>query len=365
MNILQLSHNIIDIDAIVQHAVEEERKHTYKPFQQAVQEYCLKNEVEEIERIKLSNDFYKLTLEQQNEMIVEAIKANYPDTIDEKIFRFPHQYFYFITDKNFHFTLRSKARPFSEKEQARIDRMRDTVKGIETTPFFQKAKENLKNAQSFYKDGMKELARMIFHEDKYAGVLTSYKEAKEELENEIEELEKKCYKEKYFTLAPHEKNRQIKIYISANQISTFEKLNYKVTEHTSKEIVKKWNNDFLNWDYDEITRKHLFVQMSSKVFESACRNQKLLPFGTYIDEQGNEIELKKGRTKGCNNDHLNKRIVLMNAETWEELEFASQNDLAKRFNLDKGNLSRKLKNREIGDCVKFNKVKYIIKALNP
>lgn len=317
----------------------------------------------EIDRIKLSNDFYKLIKHEQDEIIIEAIKKNYPDKIDEKIFHFPNQWFYLISDKGFYFTLQSKSRPFTEKEQARIDRMRETVKGIEQTSFFQKAKENLKNAQSFYKDGMTELAKMIFDHKKYSDVLTSYKEAKEELENEIEELEKNCRKERYFTLAPHELSRQVKIYISSNQISTFEKFGYKVTEHKRKEIVSSWNNEFLNWDYEEIEQKHFYVQMSSKVFESACRNQILLPNGKYLDEQGNEIELKKGRIKGCNNDHLNKPIILLNTETWEELKFQSQNELALHFNLKKGNLSRKLKSVEIGDCVKFNKIKFVIKSL--
>lgn len=353
----------IDIDKIIKDAEKSNILHEYKPFSKAVHEYCVENDLNEIDRIKLSNDFYKVGKAKQDELIVEAIKKNYPDKIEEKIFHFPHQWFYLITDKGFYFTIHSKSRPFSEREEARIGRMRDTVKGIEATPFFQKAKENLKNAQSFYKDGMEEVAKMIFHEDKYAGVLTSYKEAKEELENEIEELENICRKEKYFTLAPHELNRQLKIYISSKQISTFEKLGYKVVEHYRKETVKEWNNEFLNWDYEEIEKKHFYVQMSSKVFESACRNQKLLSFGSYLDEQGNEIELKKGRTKGCNNDHLKNKIILINTETWDELIFESQNDLAKHFNIKKGNLSRKLKNCEIGDCVKFNKVKYVIKSL--
>lgn len=353
----------LNIDEIVKSAEQASIKHEYKPFDKAVEEYCTKNELNKVERIKLSDDFYKMPRNKQDEIIVEALKKNYPDTIDKHIFHFPHQWYYFITDKNYYFTLHSKSRPFSEREQARIDRMRDGIKSIEQSQIFQKAKANYKNAKSFYDDGMKELANMIFDHKKYSGVLTSYKEAKEEIENEIEEIEKACRKERYFTLAPHELNRQVKIYLSGSQIGTFEKLGYKVIEHYRKETVKEWNNDFMNWDYEEIEQKHFYVQMSSKVFESACKHQQLLYCGKYINEHGNEVELKKGRNKGCSNEHLNKPIVLLNAETWEELKFETQNDLAKHFNIDKSNLSRKLKNREIGDCVKFNKVKYVIKGL--
>lgn len=353
----------MNVDEVANAAVQSAIEHEYKPFEKAVKDYCTEHDLQQVERIKLPNDFYKYSHEKQNETIVEAIKKNYPDRIEEKIFRFPHQFFYFITDKNFFFTLHSKARPFSEKEIAKIDRLREQLKTVEVTPFFQKAKENFDNAKSFYDDGMKELARMIFQADKYADILTSYKETKKEIEEMIENLLKTCRKEKYFTIAPHELNRQVKIYIASNQISTFEKLGYKVIEHYRKEKTKKWNNEFLNWDYEETERKHFYVQMSSKVFLSACRHQRMLYCGKYYDEQGNEIQMTKGRTKGCNNQHLNKPIVLMNTETWEELQFETQNDLAKHFKIDKGNLSRKLKGREIGDCVKFNKVKYIIKNL--
>lgn len=283
--------------------------------------------------------------------------------IEEQIFHFPHQWFYILTDKGFYFTLHSKKRPFTDKETDKLNSIRETIFSIRSTPHFQKALDNFKNSKEFYNNGMEDVARLIFRADKYAGILTSYNDSKIELNELIEELEKRSNKEKYYTLAPHEIKRQIKIYISKNQSLTFEKLGYKVQSMTSTETEKTWNEEFMNYDFNEISVEHYYIQIDRKVFSSACKNGVLLPSGQYIDENGIEVELKKGRTKGCNNDHLKNKIILMSTETWNELIFESQNELALEFNVKKSNLSRKLKGLKIGDCIKFNKIKYVIKEI--
>lgn len=353
-------HNI-DFNKIIQQAEQSNIQHEYKPFQQAVSKWCNDNGVEEVERIKLSNDFYKLPKNEQDAAIIEALKKNYPDCIDEKIFHFPNQWFYFITDKNKFFSLRSKARPITERENDELNSLRERIFTIRNDKFFQKGKDNYENAMSLYKSGLKDVANMVFQFDKYNGILTAHKEAREELEQFVEELEKKTRNEKYFTLAPHELTRQIKIYLNQSQQSVFNRLGYKIYEMTSTETVKNWNNEFMNYDFNEIEVKHYYIQLDNKVFISACKNNELLEVGKLRDENGVETELKKGRNKGCNNDYLKHEIDLFCIETGETLHFNSQNDLCLHFNIAKSNLSRKLKKVKSGDLIKFNKVKYCIK----
>ncbi|MBR3694827.1 MAG: hypothetical protein IKL98_01145, partial [Akkermansia sp.] len=95
-------------------------------------------------------------------------------------------------------------------------------------------------------------------------------------------------------------------------------------------------------------------------FESACKSGKLLPKGKYLDEDGNEAETKKGRSKGCSNEHLRKEITLFDPATNQVLSFQSMQDAAKELGVDKGNLSKKLKGLSAGDTVTIKKKRYII-----
>ena len=265
--------------------------------------------MQEVERLKLPADFYKMTRDEQDAEIAKAIKAIYPDRIEEKIYHFPFQWFYLITDKGYYFTLKSKARPRTDKEESKISRLRETVKSMEKDKVFQNARSLYLNARSFYDNGMKEVANLIFTQ-KAHDIMLSYQESMEEINDAVAKLEKKCRHEKYYSLTPHELTRQVSIYINGRIAAVLMNLGYKIHETTRTETVRKWNSQYLNWDYNEEEVSHLFIKVSNTVFESACKTGRLLPKGKYLDEDGNEVEMKKGRAKGCVNEYLRKEIAL-------------------------------------------------------
>lgn len=349
----------LSLEALVKQAEKRYNFEKYKPHAKAVSSWCKKEDLTEVERLKLPSDFYAMQQEQQNQEIVKAIKTMYPDRIKNKIYHFPFQWFYLITDLGYYFVLKSKPRPQTTKEESKISRLRETVKSMEKDSVFQNARSSYINAKSFYDQGMKDLAYLIFTE-KHHNIMTSYKEAKEEINDAVEELEKKCRQEKYYSLTPHELTRQVSIYINARIASPLERLGYKICENTRTEIVREWNEQYLNWDYKEVEVKHLFIKVSNTVFESACKSGKLLPKGKYLDEDGNEAETKKGRSKGCSNEHLRKEITLFDPATNQVLSFQSMQDAAKELGVDKGNLSKKLKGLSAGDTVTIKKKRYIV-----
>ena len=265
--------------------------------------------MQEVERLKLPADFYKMTRDEQDAEIAKAIKAIYPDRIEEKIYHFPFQWFYLITDKGYYFTLKSKARPRTDKEESKISRLRETVKSMEKDKVFQNARSAYRSAKEFYDKGMKDLAYLIFTEN-HNNIMLSYQESMEEINDAVAKLERKCRHEKYYSLTPHELTRQVSIYINNRIAAVLMNLGYKIHSVTRTETVRKWNSQYLNWDYNEEEVSHLFIKVSNTVFESACKTGRLLPKGKYLDEDGNEVEMKKGRAKGCVNEHLRKEIAL-------------------------------------------------------
>ena len=302
----------LDVDALVRDVEAQNNLHQYKPHEKAVSKWCKEHEVQEVERLKLPSDFYKMTRDEQDAEIAKAIKAIYPDRIEEKIYHFPFQWFYLITDKGYYFTLKSKARPRTDKEECEISRLRETVKSIEAHKSYYdalRAYNSAKELKNLLPTIGSEITNLIFNE-RHFSILTSWKKAKAEINETIEELEKKCRQEKYYSLTPHELTRQVSIYINAHIARPLERLGYKICENTRTETVREWNEQYLNWDYKEVEVKHLFIKVSNTVFESACKTGRLLPKGKYLDEDGNEVEMKKGRAKGCVNEHLRKEIAL-------------------------------------------------------
>ena len=352
----------LDVDALVRDVEAQNNLHQYKPHEKAVSKWCKEHEVQEVERLKLPSDFYKMTRDEQDAEIAKAIKAIYPDRIEEKIYHFPFQWFYLITDKGYYFTLKSKARPRTDKEESKISRLRETVKSMEDSKLYHdamRAYNSAKNLKVLLPNVGPELTNLIFNA-RHFSVLTSWKESKEEIHETVKELEKKCIKEKYYSLAPHELTRQVSIYINGRIVGTLERLGYKIHSVTRTETVREWNDQYLNWDYKEVEAKHLFIKVSNTVFESACKTGKLLPKGKYLDEDGNEVEMRKGRAKGCVNEHLRKEIALFDPMTNQVLSFSSIQDAAKELGVDKGNLSKKLKGLSAGDSVTIKKKRYII-----
>lgn len=216
----------LDWNAIIKQVEEDHNFHQYKPHEQVVSQWCKENEVTEVERLKLPADFYKMQPKEQDKEIAKAIKTMYPDRIDEHVYHFPFQWFYLITDKNYYFTLKSKPRPRTDKEEDKISYYREIVKRLESDKFYKEARsayETVKSLRKMFSNIGPDLTNQIFKEKHY-NVLTSWKEAKEDINAVVKKLESKCRKEKYFALSPHKLTRQVSIYINGRIMGTLERL---------------------------------------------------------------------------------------------------------------------------------------------
>lgn len=161
----------------------------------------------------------------------------------------------------------------------------------------------------------------ITHYESCKKMHDKYLEAKEDFINEFLSVEKACIKEKDFFLYPHELGKQVSIYIGNSQKHDLETLGYKVFEATQEKVIQELSEKYLNQEKKTIETKHFFIKLSSNIFISACENGRLLPKGQMFDKEGNIIEVKRGRTKGCDSSHLKKRITLKNLENGEVISF--------------------------------------------
>lgn len=197
-------------------------------------------------------------------------------------------------------------------------------------------------------------------------LLEQYETAKNDFISEMEELDDLCNDERMFWLSPNRcylddpKVKQVTVYVNHRTAQTLKSLGYRIHEYKKLEDRREWSNEYLNYQYSKVEVTHLCIKIDYKVFVSACKNNRLLPMGKYVDDCGNEVELKRGRSKGCSNDHLTKSITLLNQETNEILKFNSLLEVANHFGMTKGNVSRSLKGKSVGDVVRLKKVKFKI-----
>lgn len=338
----------------------------------------------------LPKDFYSFTNEKKEQAIIELIKRVFPNKIEENIYHFPFQWYYFITDKGFYFSLKGTKRLPNKEELQRLSELRDSVFSLKKNKEVENYEQALSAAKSIAqikceKVDEKWVNQLVFSMCKaswelektpkwlYPDPITHYEvckkihdkylAAKEDFINEFLSVEKSCNKEKDYFIYPHELHKQISIYIGNAQRHDLESLGYMVYEVTQEKVVEELSEQYLNHEKKTVETKHLFVKLSSAVFISACQNGRLLPKGQMIDKGGNIVEVKRGRTKGCDSSHLKKRITLKYLENGEEISFDSMVELGKEFDMPKSNVSRTFKNKEMGDCVKLKKKKYLIVEL--
>ena len=81
------------------------KKKHFEDDDKGVQEPCTTHNDE---RIVLPDDFADMSQYMQKKSIVEAIRKHYPDTIDETVFHFPFNFFYFVTDKEKFFSIQKR-----------------------------------------------------------------------------------------------------------------------------------------------------------------------------------------------------------------------------------------------------------------
>lgn len=286
--------------------------------EKGVHEPCTTNNDE---RKLLPDDFANLSKHGQKLAIVEAVKNHFPDDIDEKVFHFPFNFFYFITDKGKFFAIEKKLKaPLNSDVAIRFEK-----KFCELTVC-----EAMGN------------------------------EVHEELKQELSDLAHEKDNELFFeySISPRKLNKQLDIYLNKQTSMTVSKLGYTIHERETERTVTRWNDETLNFEQVQQQQTHYFVKLTDRVFLNACYSNRLLIKGLTRTIDGTVEEVKKGRTKGCNNSHLSKKIEFVNVETKERFVFDTMTDAAKEFKVAKSNFSRKMKDKQNGDILKFGKVKF-------
>lgn len=261
---------------------------------------------------------------QRDSIIIKTLEQFFPNSVDKKIYHFPYNYSYILTDNNEFFSI---SRTYRSPDNSQVVKI-----------FNEKFSE------------------LIISE--FMGM-----DSTEELKTVLNALEEEKQEEKYleYRLTPRNMNKQLDIYLSQNNVSRIEKLGYKVHRRINERTVEQWNKEQCNYEKITINESHYFIKLTEKVFINSCRSGILMEKGKTQDQNGVVQEVNRGRSKGCNNDYLSKGIVLYDTCSQVEYRFKSRAELAKEFGIDKRNLSRKLKGKKNGDIVKFNGVKYQLK----
>jgi hypothetical protein len=87
----------------------------------------------------------------KDRIIIEKIKQIYPQDIDKTIYHFPDNWYYFITDKDCYFVVKSKERRQTEEEKTKLKELRKNVfelrKILDKGSEVEKAIEELMNYQ--------------------------------------------------------------------------------------------------------------------------------------------------------------------------------------------------------------------------
>lgn len=161
-----------------------------------------------------------------------------------------------------------------------------------------------------------------------------------------------------YRIAKRKMNNQLDIYLNKKSTITVATLGYTVHERETETKVQTWCSSELKFIEETKLEKHYFIKLTDRVFMNACFANRLLKRGLTMDKNGKIEEVKQGRTKGCNNDHLTKRMKFIEVGTGIEKVFDSMTEAAKEFNVAKSNFSRKMKDKMNGDILKFGKVKF-------
>lgn len=365
--------------------LEEERKiRRHKRFQGKNEQWCKDNNLQYKERYTLPLNFYSMTPSEQDEAIVTLIKDIFPDKIDNSIYHFPHQWFYCITDKNYYFTLRKTPRHKTKEEVKEIQKLRDEVisksrdKRIQYLigNGFEKSFSSITDDDEWIKKmnqiqidfQCKEEAekyKYLYGNDEekvkeHLQILVDdYYKSRDELYDYVNAVDDACEKEAVYELFIHSQDsKQVSIYLSGDKVSIFRSLGYKIYEYPNQHTNKVFSLEYLNYQFETIYTKHECIKIDFRVFVSSCKHRKLFPMGKYLDDDGKQLTIQRGRTKGCNNKHLAKPFSLKNQENDEVLKFETMQCCASHFQMDKGNLSKKLKGLNDGDTVKLKKVEY-------
>lgn len=364
-------------------------------YRSSIKEWATANEVKEIERITVPTSYrvieiikgkkgernskgkwlYKDKVERYKEPFVEeqdiikALKAAYPESIENSIYYFPTGTYYFITDKNKAFNLKCKPRPFTSEEQAIIEEYRKEIE--ETEKEFEDTLRVAKILSAAYKPDPTEEEIELAKENSLIVAQYDYEQAKEfcfdfrvdrkkwedrkkEITMRLKDFKKRTEDEPIFTIHPLKLEKQVRIYISSYYTDKVKELGYSVIEQKRTRTVKKFQTDKALFEEEEEENTTYSIRMCVKAFIGCCKSGVICQKGYYTNESGERCFIEHTGTR--------KEVSLTD---WNGVTrtFNSLTDAAKFFNLDIAHISRVVKNGGVINKPK-NKIKEFC-LLNP
>lgn len=383
----------IDIDtkeicANVEAQITANSKGKLDKYRSSIKEWATANEVKEVERITVPTSYREIEIVRgkkgeknskgkwlyadeverykepfaADEDIIEVIKAAFPHCIENSIYYFPTGTYYFITDKNKAFNLKSKPRPFTNDEQAIIEEYRkeieETEKELEETFSVAKvlsaaykidpteeeielAKQNTLLVAQYDYEQAKEFC-YNFRVDR-----KKWQDRKKEITKRLKEFRKKTEDEPIFSIHPLSLDKQIRVYFSSYYIDKVKELGYSVIEQKRTRTVKKFQPHKGVYEEQEEENTTYSIKMSVKAFIGCCKSGFISQKGYYNNESGERCIIEHTGTK--------KEVTLTD---WNGITrtFISLTDAAKFYHLDIAHISRAVKNGGVINKPK-NKIK--------
>ena len=175
------------------------------------------------------------------------------------------------------------------------------------------------------------------------------------------EIETDRIKKTKYIITLCKNNKYTKIFFDNKYIHEFESNGYKVHKMScnSKEFSMERNEKFdvkvMQWvDNNESYKDCYYIQMTHANFESCCKHGRIPKFGEILIE-GKSVEYSSGRQK--------HKITLIDVNG-NIHSYSSMTSLAQDFDTTKGNVSKKLKNKSVGDKIKINGSDFILSELS-
>lgn len=343
---------------------EAERKAEFTAHKKDVEAWCKERDVVEVDRIivkatiteqLLSNYSVSKKYEVKQESIVDAIQAVNPDDIDKAIYFFPHSNYLFCTDKGKIYNLKEKARPYTEKEKATIDRLRTdlTERQKEIKQIAEEAhrvKKALLNVEEnkpaefnplytdiYVKYPTKKAAQKFYKW--YKDLEAEYKKDLEEAKEKISRINETAKKQPIYTIHPMKADKQIRVYVGKNYADRYRALGYSIIEQDKERNVKQWDDEAIA----EVERTEKYVSysfiMNTNAFRSMCKHGVLVTKGYYIDNDGQRKIIENSRPK---------EAVTLQDDKGEIMHFTSKTEAAKFYGVSNKAISTAIKQASDG-----------------
>lgn len=300
----------------------EDKSRGYSFYFDIVKRWCEKNKKMLIERVVIPelNQFY----------IYDSIKTVYPNYIEKTYYKFPIGNYYYITDKGKRFTIRRKMRPYTFQEKQKISKKKQKIRNLYHYEYLIKNDSSLSDVEKNYKS--KKLIEQI-------------DSIKDELKQYVTDIESDRKAKCKFIISLCKDYKYIKIFMEKSYEKLFMNNGYKVFNvNHSINPNQVFDQESLNWVSQSQDKNFIYVQMTNENFESCCKHGWIPKFGMII-KNGKQVKYSRGQKS---------QEVSLQDSCGNILKFDSMNDIAKKFNVSKGCISKKLKDKIVGDVITIN-----------